>query len=63
MEWVGAVDSSRALSLGFDPRPVAESARDIAEDTTTPLVDGVGLDADREAELLSRWHASTSSST
>jgi 2'-hydroxyisoflavone reductase len=57
MEWVGAVDSSRALGLGFAPRPVADSARDVLGDPTTPLVGGVGLEPERESDLLARWHS------
>ncbi len=55
---IGAVDPSRALALGLRPRPVAESARAVLDDAAgTPLVDGVGLPADREQELLRRWRS------
>jgi 2'-hydroxyisoflavone reductase len=56
--WSGAVDPARAHALGFAPRPLADSARDVADDEAgTPLVDGVGLAPGREAEILRAWHA------
>ena len=49
----GAVDPSAALGAGLRLRPVGDSARDVlAAADTTPLVDGVGLPREREAELL-----------
>ena len=49
----GAVDPSAALAAGLRLRPVGDSARDVlAAADTTPLVDGVGLPREREAELL-----------
>jgi len=65
-EWVGlplwiadpahallqGVDVSRAVAAGLRCRPVAETVRDAAE---APLVDGIGLTPEREAELLAAW--------
>jgi 2'-hydroxyisoflavone reductase len=48
------VDVSRALAAGFAPRPLAETARGAL---AAPIVDGVGLPPEREAELLAAWHA------
>jgi 2'-hydroxyisoflavone reductase len=57
-DWIGAADPGAALRAGLELRPVADSARDtLAAKDVTPLVDGVGLDRDREAELLRGWHA------
>ncbi len=58
IDWMGAVDPSLALSRGLGLRPVADSARDVLQQAdVTPLVDGVGLTLEREAEVLERWHA------
>ena len=53
-------DSTAAEKTGLAPRPLADTIRDTLEwarETTVPRPDGVGLDADREAELLAAWHA------
>ena len=56
-DYIGAVDPSAALRHGLRLRPVADSARDVlASRDVTPLLDGVGLSRDREAELLRAWH-------
>jgi 2'-hydroxyisoflavone reductase len=48
-----AADPSAALARGLRMRPVAESARDtLKAQDVTPLVPGVGLDRQREEELL-----------
>jgi 2'-hydroxyisoflavone reductase len=49
-------DVSRAVGAGLRFRPVAETLRDAAE---APLVAGVGLTPEREAELLAAWDART----
>jgi 2'-hydroxyisoflavone reductase len=46
-------DVSRALTAGLRFRPLAETLRGAA---TAPEVEGVGLPAAREAELLAEWH-------
>ncbi len=55
-EWVGMhmTDVSKATSAGLRFRPLAETLAGAAE---APLVDGVGLSPEREAELLAAWHA------
>jgi 2'-hydroxyisoflavone reductase len=56
-DYTGAVDPAAALRHGLRLRPVGESARDVlASRDVTPLLDGVGLDRAREAELLRAWH-------
>lgn len=60
-EWALAVSSARAEAAGLRHRPLADTIRDTAAWATddlrfTGLVEGVGLAADREAELLGRWH-------
>lgn len=48
-----AVDPSAALGRGLRMRPVGESARDTLDaPDVTPLVPGVGLEREREADLL-----------
>ena len=55
-DYTGAVDPSAAVRHGLRLRPVGDSARDVvAARDVTPLRDGVGLDRDREAELLRAW--------
>jgi 2'-hydroxyisoflavone reductase len=57
-DYTGAVDPSAALRHGLRLRPVGDSARDVvAASDVTPLRDGVGLDRDREAELLRAWRS------
>jgi 2'-hydroxyisoflavone reductase len=56
-DYTGAVDPSAALRHGLRLRPIGDSARDIlAARDVTPLLDGVGLDRARQAELLRAWH-------
>jgi 2'-hydroxyisoflavone reductase len=54
--WVGlrSVNVSRAVAAGLRFRPVGET---IAGAADAPAVEGVGLTAEREAELLEAWHA------
>ena len=54
--WAGmhATDVSRALGAGLRFRPLAET---LAEASTAPAVEGVGLTPAREAELLAAWRA------
>ncbi len=55
-EWAGmhATDVSRAVAAGLRSRPLDETLRGAA---TAPAEDGVGLTAEREAELLDAWRA------
>ncbi len=46
------VDVSRALAAGLTFRPLAETVRDVPE-----LTGKAGLAPEREAELLTAWHA------
>ncbi len=48
-------DVSLALAAGLRFRPLAETIRDTL--AHAPMVDGVGLTPEREAELLRAWHA------
>jgi 2'-hydroxyisoflavone reductase len=58
VEWASAMSPARAEAAGLRHRPLAEVVRDTAAWATDDvLVDGVGLTAAREAELLARWHA------
>lgn len=50
--WISAVSAQRALHSGLRPRPVSDSARDVLGSPDTPLVPGVGLDPEREREVL-----------
>jgi 2'-hydroxyisoflavone reductase len=60
-EWAGmlAADNSRALDAGLSFRPLGETVRDTLEwDTSRANEDratNVGLEPEREAELLERW--------
>jgi 2'-hydroxyisoflavone reductase len=56
MAGLHATDVSRAVAAGLRFRPLAETLAGAAE---APLVDGVGLTPEREAELLAAWHASS----
>jgi len=47
-------DVSRAVAAGLTFRPPAETLAGAAD---APLAEGVGLTAEREAELLAAWHA------
>ena len=54
-DWAGihAADVSRAVAAGLRFRPVADTLEGAAH---APLVEGVGLTPEREAELLAAWH-------
>ncbi len=55
-DWQSAMSPARAESAGLRHRPLSETVRDTAAWATDGhLVDGVGLTADREAELLAHW--------
>ncbi len=54
-EYADRVDVRRALDAGLTFRPPDETVRATLELAET--VDGVGLTAEREAELLAAWHA------
>ena len=53
-EYAGHTDVSRAVAAGLRFRPVAET---IAGAEGAPAVAGVGLTAEREAELLAAWRS------
>jgi 2'-hydroxyisoflavone reductase len=56
VEWASAMSPARAEAAGLRHRPLSEIVRATADWATDEvLVDGVGLAADREAELLTRW--------
>jgi 2'-hydroxyisoflavone reductase len=56
VEWESAMSPARAEAAGLRHRPLSETVRDTAFWATDDhLVDGVGLTAAREAELLQRW--------
>jgi len=57
---INTADPSRAAAAGLAPRPIRQSIADIhAAELATPGQPraGVGLTAEREAELLAAWHA------
>lgn len=52
---LSAADPTRAVAAGLDPRPLGDTIRDVhahEQATPTPAGSGVGLAAEREAELL-----------
>ncbi len=56
VEWQSAVSPARAEAAGLRHRPLSETVQDTAAwATDDALVDGVGLTAAREAELLESW--------
>lgn len=58
--WAMAVDPAAAFAAGLRMRPLAETARDTlawAETQVQPALPG--LDQEREADLLARWHATS----
>ena len=57
---IHAADVSKAVAAGLSFRPLAETLEGAA---TAPLVDGVGLTREREAELLAAWHGADYSGT
>ena len=61
-DWASAMSPARAEAAGLVHRPLAQIVRDTAAWATDDhLVDGVGLTADLEAELLARWTQSRNS--
>ena len=55
-DWESAMSPARAEAAGLRHRPLSETVRDTAAWATDDhLVEGVGLTAAREAELLARW--------
>jgi 2'-hydroxyisoflavone reductase len=57
---INTADPARAFAAGLRPRPVRQSIADVhAAELAAPRPPrpGVGLSADREAELLAAWHA------
>lgn len=61
-DWESAMSPARAEAAGLRHRPLAETVADTAAWVTDDcLVDGVGLTAAREAELLARWAGSLGS--
>ncbi len=56
VDWESAMSPARAEAAGLRHRPLSETVGDTAAWATDDcLVDGVGLTAAREAELLARW--------
>ena len=56
VEWASAMSPARAEAAELRHRPLSETVRDTAAWATDDrLVDGVGLTAARELELLDRW--------
>ena len=56
VDWESAMSPARAEGAGLRHRPLSEIVRDTAAwATDDSLVDGVGLTAAREAELLALW--------
>jgi 2'-hydroxyisoflavone reductase len=61
VEWASAMSPARAEAAGLRHRPLSEIVRDTAAWATDDLlVDGVGLTAARETELLAGWKESLS---
>jgi 2'-hydroxyisoflavone reductase len=55
--WTMGADPAKAYATGLSPRPLVETARDtLAWVRTVEQPADVGLDAEREAELLAAWH-------
>jgi len=62
VDWESAMSPARAEAAGLQHRPLSETVRDTAAWATDDrLVEGVGLTAAREAELLARWTQSLDS--
>lgn len=58
MEWASAMSPAPAEAARLRHRPLSEIVRDTdAWATDEVLVERVGLSAEREADLLARWHA------
>lgn len=56
-----SADPAAAFATGLNPRPLRETVADIrsADRTSDVRPDGVGVSAEREAQLLARWAAAT----
>jgi 2'-hydroxyisoflavone reductase len=57
---INAADPARAQAAGLSPRPLSLSIDEIRQaelESPTPVPDGLGLSAEREAELLAGWKA------
>jgi 2'-hydroxyisoflavone reductase len=57
---INAADPARAQAAGLAPRPLSVSIDEIRQaelDSATPVPEGLGLSAEREAELLAGWAA------
>ncbi len=57
---INAADPARAQAAGLSPRPLSASIDEIRQaelDSPTPVPEGMGLPAEREAELLAGWKA------
>ncbi|MBI2898327.1 MAG: NAD-dependent epimerase/dehydratase family protein [Deltaproteobacteria bacterium] len=52
-----ALDPSRALAAGLSPRPLGETAADTLRWARAAGAISLELSAEREAELLARWHS------
>ena len=62
VDWESAMSPARAEAAGLQHRRLSETVRDTAAWATDDrLVEGVGLTAAREAELLARWTQSLDS--
>lgn len=59
-EYVLAADPGRSLAAGLSPRPLTQTVADTwswIQQDQPPMVQGWGISADREHELLTRWQA------
>jgi 2'-hydroxyisoflavone reductase len=59
-EWTLAADPAHSLSSGLSPRPLTQTVADTwdwIQQAQPPMVQGWGVSADREQELLTMWHA------
>lgn len=52
---LSAANPAAAFSAGLTPRPLRETVADIRDSAPIPARPGVGISADREAELLASW--------
>ncbi len=59
-EWTLAADPARSFAAGLSPRALTQTITDTwdwIQEAQPPLVQGWGISAEREAELLSSWRA------
>jgi len=59
-EYVLAADPAHSLAAGLSPRPLAQTVQDTwdwIQQSQPPLVQGWGVSADREHELLTMWNS------